>query len=103
MEISEYYKTLSAQGHAAIKLKRTQGERMHKAPLGYLNARDLEGRSVLIQDPKLYPLVQEAKRLHSEGRSVRQILEIMTEKGMRTKKGERMRPMDMWRVLTCRT
>lgn len=44
---------------------------MHLAPLGYKNARDERGRSVLVSDPATHELVQEAKRLRARGMSIR--------------------------------
>lgn len=68
-----YYQTISAKGKEVMREKRAQGEIMHKAPLGYKNARDEHGRSILMIDPKTYPLVQRAKELHVQGWSVSRI------------------------------
>ncbi|MGV3615262.1 MAG: hypothetical protein ACO1SV_08005 [Fimbriimonas sp.] len=63
---------------------------MHLAPLGWRNAREGEGRSVIEPDPEIYPLVMEAVRMREEGRSVREICWAMLAKGLRSKRGNRI-------------
>lgn len=73
MDATTFYKTISARGKEVMWAKKAQGEIMHKAPLGYKNARDEHGRSILVIDPVTYPLVQRAKELHAQGWSVSRI------------------------------
>jgi len=72
---------------------------MHLAPLGWLNARDDKGRSIIVPDPERYELVQEAKRLRATGMSIRKICKVMEEKGLRSKRGKEISPMAMWKCL----
>lgn len=73
MDVATFYKTISAKGKEVMRRRRRQGERMYKAPLGYKNARDQEGRSILVVDPQTYPLVQRARELRAQGMSIRDI------------------------------
>lgn len=50
-ELTTYYKTISAMGKAAMADKKAKGECMHLAPLGWLSARDENGRSIIVPDP----------------------------------------------------
>lgn len=72
---------------------------MHLAPLGWLNARDELGRSIIVPDPARYELVQEAKRLHEQGMSIRKICKVMEQEGLRSKRGKIVSPMAMWSAL----
>lgn len=94
-----YYRTISAKGKEVMREKSAQGEIMHKAPLGYKNARDEHGRSVLVADPVTYPLVQRAKELHAQGWSIRRICEEMERLGLRSSRGKVISPMAMWKIL----
>lgn len=98
-ELTIYYKTISAKGKVVMAEKRAQGERMHLAPLGYNNARDEHGRSVLIPDPETYSLVQEAKRLRDVGMSIREICTVMESKGLRSRQGKVIGPSSMLKIL----
>ncbi|MGV3615274.1 MAG: recombinase family protein [Fimbriimonas sp.] len=94
-----YYARISALGKEAMREKRARGETMHLAPLGWRNARDGEGRSVVEPDPAAYPLVMEAVRMREKGRSIREICRAMEAKGLRSKRGNRISPMAMWKAL----
>ncbi|MBS1706734.1 MAG: recombinase family protein [Armatimonadetes bacterium] len=99
VDINTFYKTISAKGKAVMKQRRSQGEIMHKAPLGYKNARDKDGRSILVIDPKTYPLVQKAKDLRAQGMSIRKICAVMEERGLRTQRGGTFGPSSMLKIL----
>lgn len=94
-----YYKLLSAKGKKVIWEKKATGEQMHLAPLGYKNARDKDGRSIIVEDPKVYPLVQEARRLRAEGKSIRQICQVMEATGLRSQRGKKIGPSSMLKIL----
>jgi hypothetical protein len=98
IEKATYFKALSALGKEAMARKKASGERMHLAPLGYRNTR-LAGRAVMQPDLRTLPLVQEAKRLHAEGRSIRSICSIMVKKGLRSQRGKVIGPSSMLRIL----
>ncbi len=85
--IRSYYQAISAKGKEVMREKRARGEIMHKAPLGYKNARDEHGRSILIPDPETYPLVQKAKELRAQGMSIRKICVEMERLGLRSREG----------------
>lgn len=100
MDVTTFYRTISAKGKEVMKEKKAQGEIMHKAPLGYKNARDELGRSVLVPDPATYALVLEAKQLRAEGMSIRKICDTMKKKGLRSQRGKLIGPSSMLKVLT---
>lgn len=83
-----YYQTISAKGKEVMREKKAHGEVMHKAPLGYKNARDEHGRSILVIDPATYPLVQRAKELHAQGWSIRKICTEMEKLGLKSSRGK---------------
>lgn len=87
MDITTYYKTISAKGKVVMAEKRARGEQMHLAPLGYKNARDEHGRAILVPDPETYELVQEAKRLRAEGMSIRIIARFLFKMGISSRGG----------------
>ena len=103
MDIRDFYMANAAKGQEAMRRKKAEGERMHLAPLGWRNARDELGRSVLEPDPKTYPLVREAIVMRAEGRTVREICRAMHELGLRSKRGNRVGPSAMHRALEHRT
>jgi site-specific DNA recombinase len=97
-----YYEELSAKGKAAMAVKTSAGETMSRAPLGWLNARDERGRSIIVPDPQRYHLVEEAHTLHAGGMTVRSVLKHMTELGLRGRNGKPLSVKGMWHVLRCR-
>jgi hypothetical protein len=68
------------------------------APLGYLNVR-VSGISVLKIDPIAGPLIRQAFILAEAGHSVRSILRILTAKGLRSRRGKKLTPSALWRIL----
>ncbi len=99
MDITSFYKAISAKGKKVMREKKAQGETMHLAPLGYRNVRDKDGRSVIEPDPATYELVQEAKRRHKQGMSIRKICAEMEKRGLRSKRGKVVSAMAMWRSI----
>jgi len=53
----------------------------------------------MIRDPKTYALVQEARRLHKKGKSIRTICRMMAEKGLRSQRGNVIGPSSMLKIL----
>ena len=100
--LSFYFKAISAKGKVAMREKRAQGETMHLAPLGWLNARDCEGRSVLVPDPVKYALVMKARKMRAEGVSIRKICASMERNGLRSSRGKVIGPSSMLKVLAKR-
>lgn len=69
------------------------------APLGYRNAWD-GGKKVIVVDEAMAPLVQEAFHLAAEGQlSLRKILEIMNQKGLRSRNGKLLNVSSLWSLL----
>jgi site-specific DNA recombinase len=87
---------LASQGMAA---KAARGEYPSAAPLGYKNVRTPEGTRLEI-DPETAPLVREAFRLHAQGLSIRKILRIVTERGLRSKHGKPLGPSALHHMLS---
>lgn len=94
-----YYKAISAKGKMVIKQKKAEGEVMHLAPLGYKNARDELGRSIIIPDPRTYHLVQKARELRSQGMSIRKICGELEKLGVRSKQNKAIGPSSMLKLL----
>ena len=99
VETADYYRRISALGKEAMRRKNANGETMHLAPLGYLNVRDVEGRSVTVPDPRTHALVEEARIMRQEGRSIRQICAEMKRKGLRSNRGKVIGPSSMLTIL----
>jgi len=59
------------------------GKAMYRAPLGYRNARDAAGRLVIVPDPPALPLVEKARRMRVQGKSVLGICRAMKLNGLR--------------------
>ena len=97
---SDYYKIISAIGKAAMRERAANGERMYRAPLGWKIVRDAEGRARLEKDPAAWPLVEEARRLYTQGMSVRGVCREMHSKGLSSKNGKRISPGGMHLILT---
>lgn len=87
MDLTTYYKIISAQGKVVMQQKREAGETMHLAPLGYKNVRK-DGRSVTVPDPATWSLVEEARQMSRQGKPLREICRVMKEKGLRSKRGK---------------
>ncbi len=81
---------------AALEL----GQWTHLAPLGYLNTEDERGRPSLIFDPERAPFVRRIFELYSTGLyTKRQVLRIITDKGLRTRKGKKLSPQSLDQML----
>ena len=98
MDLTTFYRTISAQGKLAIKQKREQGESMCQAPLGYRNVH-VRGRTVLEPDPQTYPLVEDARRLRQQGCTIRTICKVMAERGLRSSRGKVIGHSSMHKIL----
>lgn len=98
MDLTTFYKTISAQGKLAIKQKSEQGEMMHQAPLGYRNTH-VRGRTIMEPDPKTHSLVEDARRLRQQGCTIRTICRVMAEMGLRSKRGKMIGPSSMHKIL----
>lgn len=71
-----------------------------RAPLGYLNVRRGSDRLV-VPDPAAAPLVQQAFFWAAEGGyPLRKMLEVMTERGLRSRKGVPLSVAGFWKLLT---
>lgn len=88
--IREWSKFLSEQTKHGMRLKAESGELPGAAPLGYLNLR--RGAKAWVEvDPIVAPLVKEAFELAATERySMRELLTVMTKKGLRSKRGNPM-------------
>jgi Recombinase len=95
----EVYQMMSAMGKLAIQHRKANGEQMHRPPLGFKNARDGLGRSVLVKDHMTYPFVQEIFWLRRQSKSIRQICKTMEDKGLRSPKGKPIGVSSMEKIL----
>ena len=79
-----YFGTLVKRGMAH---KAQQGDLPGCAPVGYLNKRE-GSRAYIVVDERMAPLVKESFALAAQGTlSLRKILAVMTEKGLRSRNG----------------
>lgn len=85
-------------GKEAIKRKKAEGQTMHLAPLGYKNVK-INGISTVEIDFDTFDLVQQARKLRKEGKSIRDICRIMADRGLRSKRGKTIGPSGMFWVL----
>ena len=95
---TEYFQLISAMGKHAMWEKKAKGEAMHQAPLGYRNVRE-NGRSVIVPDPATFHLVEEARLLRSQGRTLKEICKLMMKKGLRSRRGNVIKSGAMDRIL----
>lgn len=79
-------------GKEAMRERAAKGERMHLAPFGYKNARDEDGRAILVPDPETHRFIAEARRLRANGYSIRAICRELSSRGLRTKQGFAISP-----------
>ncbi|MBS1702857.1 MAG: recombinase family protein [Armatimonadetes bacterium] len=99
MDYSEYRRKLSAKGTAAMMRKKAEGEWTHRAPFGWRNARDAEGRAVLEVEPSEMRTVLRAMEMRAEGMSVREIAMRLAEQGRRSRDGRRFSAASVWRIV----
>src|SRR5258708_7918604 len=70
------------------------------APLGYLNVRR-KGEARAELDPLVAPLIQQAFYLAAEGKhSLRTIIRILTEHGLRSRRGKPLTVLVLLKILT---
>jgi len=98
MKKMNYYQIISAMGKEAIKRKKAEGQTMHLAPLGYKNVK-INGISTIEIDFDTFDLVQQARKLRKEGKTIREICRIMAEKGLRSRRGKIVGPSSMLLIL----
>lgn len=97
--IRSYYQAISAKGKEVMREKRAQGEIMHKAPLGYKNARDEDGRSVMMVNEKEAELIQQILSLFNQSHSYRSIASTLSKLGCTTRTGRPLSAMFVMRVV----
>lgn len=93
-----YYQIISAMGKEAIKRKKAQGETMHLAPLGWKNVR-INGKSTMRVDTDKFLLVEKARQLRKQGKSVREVCRIMNSMGLRSNRGNLISASSMLFIL----
>jgi DNA invertase Pin-like site-specific DNA recombinase len=97
LEVAAFERALiQARIRAALDVKRTRGELVGGVPFGFRTVegptrrgRDGAMRSVrvLVPDPTEQATIAEARRLHAEGRSVRQVIAELEAQGRRSRAG----------------
>lgn len=87
----QMYKERGETIREALKEKRRRGEATGMPPVGYRIVTGEDGMKRVEEDPVMGPLVQEARALHASGKySLRQLLSILTSKGLRSRNGREM-------------
>ncbi len=94
MEYEEWKKAYHAQlgkrVQKALAERAAIGKPIGCAPIGYKNT-VIDGERVIVQNDQVASLVREAFELNGSGKySLRQLLAIMTEKGLRSRNGKMM-------------
>ena len=85
---------------AGMKARLERGGWTFRAPLGLQNGLDADGEKILLPDPQRAPLVTKALELFATGLySKRQVLDIVTRLGLRTKAGKRLSPQTFCQLL----
>lgn len=100
------YRLMYQERGVVIRTRLTElkekGEATGAPPVGYRIVRLYDGTKHVEEDPVMMPLVREARELHASGRySVRELLKIMTEKGLRSRTGKVMGVGAFWNVINC--
>lgn len=97
-----YVDNLSEEIRKGMREKILQGLYPSHAPLGYLNARETDGRrKIIILDPDRAPLVRRLFDEFDKGlMSIRQLMTFAAQIGLRTKKGNRLSRMGLYKLLT---
>jgi len=94
------YEARGKKIRAALAARRTKGEATGYPPVGYRIVRLPDGRKVVKEDPVMSPLVRETFDLYATGNySLRELLAVMTAKGLRSRTGRRMGVSALWYVL----
>jgi len=96
-QMSNYRAALSERIKAGVRVKAQAGGISGPAPLGYRNTQS----SAVEIDPTTAPLVKESfQLLCHKGRSVRQALQEMTSRGMRSKRGKPLSVASFYLLIT---
>lgn len=97
-----YVDNLSEEIRKGMREKILQGLYPSHAPLGYLNAMEAEGRrKIIVPDPDRAGLVQQVFDEFDKGlMSLRQLMTYAGKIGLRTKKGNRLSRMGLYKLLT---
>ena len=83
-----------------MKAAHEQGQWPFQAPLGYLNVKSQTGGSTMVPDPDRGPLIQKGFELFSTGHyTKRQVLKIISNLGLRTRKGKPVSEQSFDRIL----
>lgn len=97
--IQAYYEELGHKASTAMFEKVRNGDLPGCPPVGYRNARYPNEPAIMV-DEKLAPLVREAFELAATGKhSLRELLKVMTGKGLVSRNGKAMGPSSFWRML----
>jgi hypothetical protein len=91
---------MSERVKRGMKRLEERGGFAHAAPLGYRNVRDREKGAMVEIDPDMAPFVRQAFELAAAGRPVREILRVMTAKGLRSRRGKPLGPSALRGILT---
>lgn len=90
--LAEFYSAnLSTEVKKGLLQKVKQGGWNGQAPVGYMNIKNEKGEALIVPDPKMAPLVQEAFNRYSTGESsITELYELMAKKGIKSKQSKRV-------------
>lgn len=98
MTVGDYHALTGKLASRGMQLKAERGIYPSAAPLGYKNVHR-HGESRLEVDPEVAPLIQLAFAHHQQGLSIRKSLRILTEAGLRSRRGNVLTASALLRLL----
>lgn len=97
---SSYAKSLSENTKRGLMQKRKQGEFTSKAPMGYKNTVDENGKKNVVIDDVEGPVMKKIFEMYATGNySIETIVDDMNKKGYRDKRGKPLRRATIWRAI----
>jgi len=97
-DLTGFYQTISEMGRLAIAKRRTEGETIGQAPLGFRKAQ-VNGKSTIAPDPDTFPLLMLALQMRRDGSTLREVCSFIAKKGLLSKRGKPIQPNGMDKVL----
>lgn len=84
---------------ATRKEKAERGEPVGRVPLGYVSSRGSGRVGTVVPDEFMLGLIEEARAMQADGRSLRTILRVLGPKGLVNRRGRRLSPSSLMRIL----
>jgi hypothetical protein len=98
MELANYYKTISEMGRLEIARRRANGETIGQAPFGFRKVQ-VNGKSTIAPDIQTFPLLMLGCQMRQDRTTLREICSYLAKRGLRSKRGNLLKPNTMDKVL----